>query len=235
MYKKIQKKLLTLILVIIVVVEFSGCVYKARDRSVIDIREYQDKSEGKIVIGVCGLISGFYPWMEAYEVSSMSINSNIFNSLVEFDDSLRIVPGLAYKWNNPDNLTWRFFLRNNVKFHNGYNFTAEDVKYSIEFIINNESSVLRGLLPSVDEVNILDNYIVDIKTNKPCPILLNKLVDVFIVSKNYQEETTKKWPIGTGGYKLLGYVPEDHIILEKFDDYWNGPTSVNRENYFGRW
>lgn len=228
MDKKILKELSILFTFVIIIVGFSGCVYRAGDKN---INVEQKISEKDIVIGVGGLISGFYPWIESYEVSTMSINSNIFNCLVEFDNTLRITPGLAHTWNNPDNLTWRFFLRENVKFHNGYNFTAEDVKYSIELITKDENSVLRGLLPSVEDLIIVDDYTVDIKTKKPCPILLNRLVNVFIVSKQYQEEATSKWPIGTGGYKLASYFPEYHIILERFDDYWKKPLEITSVEY----
>jgi peptide/nickel transport system substrate-binding protein len=152
---------------------------------------------------------------------------NIFNALVEFDQILRTKPKLATSWNNPDNLTWRFYLREGVKFHNGYNFTAEDVKYTIDLIKGNESHVLRDLLVSVRAVEIVDDYTVDIITEKPCPILLNKLVDIPIASKKYLEKTTDKWPIGTGAYKLVEYVPDEHVQLERFDDYWNQPEVKN--------
>ena len=57
---------------------------------------------------------------------------NIYNNLVEYDEQFSIIPSLAVAWNNPNNLTWRFYLRQGVKFHNGNNFTAEDVRYSID-------------------------------------------------------------------------------------------------------
>ncbi len=180
-----------------------------------------------LVIGMGGNIFGFFPWLESYDVATMMINMNIFNALVEFDQILRIKPKLATSWNNPNNLTWRFYLRENVKFHNGYNFTAEDVKFSIDLIKGNESHVLRDLLVSVKEVKIVDKQIVDIITEKPCPILLNKLVDIPIASKKYIEGTKEKWPIGTGAYKLIKYVRDEYIQLERFNDYWNKPEVKN--------
>lgn len=180
-----------------------------------------------LIIGVGGNVFGFFPWLESYDVTTMMINMNIFNSLVEFDQIFRTKPKLATSWNNPNNLTWRFYLRENVKFHNGYNFTAEDVKYTIDFIKGNESHVLRDLLLSIEEVKIIGNYTVDIITEKPCPILLNKLTDIPIASKRYVEETTKRWPIGTGAYKLIEYVPDEHVKLERFDDYWEEPEVKN--------
>lgn len=193
---------------------FSGCIKE------VDNVDAYTKVRDSITIGIGDNVYGFYPWLESYDVTTMMINMNIFNSLVEFDQILRTKPKLATSWNNPNNLTWRFYLRENVKFHNGYNFTSEDVKYTIDLIKGNETHVLRELLLPVKEVKIIDKYIIDIITEKPCPILLNKLVDIPIASKKYLEETKEKWPIGTGAYKLIDYVPDEYVKLEKFDDYW---------------
>jgi len=215
-----MKKLLALILFSLIALELSGCISITEDNRL--------NNNFNIVIGVCSGPYGFHPWMESYDVDTMSINSNIFNSLVEFDNLFRITPALADSWNNPNNLTWRFNLRKNVKFHNGYDFTAEDVKYTIELIQSDNNSALRELLTSVSHVNIINNYTVDIITIKPCPILLNKLVDIFIVSKKYQEEIDYEWPIGTGPFKLVQYNEEKNITLERFDKYWEGKPFVKK-------
>ena len=211
---KKDKSVIILLFSILVFSSMAGCLNQ--DENDID----NNPVSKSLIVGIGENIFGFFPWLESYDVNTMMINMNIFNSLVEFDQIFRTKPKLATSWNNPDNLTWRFYLRENVKFHNGYNFTAEDVKYTIDFIKENESHVLRDLLVSVEEVKIIDNYTVDIITEKPCPILLNKLVDIPIASKKYIEETTKKWPVGTGAYKLIEYVQDEHLKLERFDDYW---------------
>ena len=216
------KRIVSVILPFILVLSsLSGCINQnnnANDNS---------PTRDSLVIGMGGNIFGFFPWLESYDVGTMMINMNIFNALVEFDQILRPKPKLATSWNNPNNLTWRFYLRENVKFHNGYNFTSEDVKFSIDLIKGNESHVLRDLLVSVKEVKIVDEYIVDIITEKPCPILLNKLVDIPIASKKYVEEGNDKWPIGTGAYKLINYVFDKYIQLERFDKYWAQPEVKN--------
>ena len=82
------------------------------------------------------------------------------------------------------------------------------------------------MLTSVSNVNIIDNHTVDIITTRPCPILLNKLVDIYIVSKKYQEEIDYEWPIGTGPYKLKQYIEDKNITFERFDRYWAGKPSI---------
>lgn len=213
-----MKKLLALGLIFLIALELSGCISISENENINNI--------SSIVIGICSGPYGFHPWMESYDVDTMSINCNIFNGLVEFDNLFRINPALATSWNNPNNLTWRFFLRKNVKFHNGYDFTAEDVKFTIDLIKQDDNSALKELLTSVSYVEIINDYTVDIVTVKPCPILLNKLVDIYIVSKKYQEEINYEWPIGTGPYKLIKYVEDKNITFERFNNYWGGKPTI---------
>ncbi len=210
------------VLLLLIVSSITGCIEQS------DKKSNPSPTRDSLTVGItqCPTIN-FFPWIDSYDVTTMMINMNIFNSLVEFDQIFRTKPKLATSWNNPDNLTWRFYLRKNVNFHNGYNFTAEDVKYTIDLIKNNETHVLRELLLSVKEVKIINDYTVDIVTEKPCPILLNKLVDIPIACKRYIEETTKKWPIGTGAYKLVEYEPNEYVKLEKNDRYWDDLTVKN--------
>ena len=218
-----NKEILTIgIIVCLLFISLTGCITEDKDDS--DINK-------DITIGLYVDCLGFHPWMESYDTETLCVNSNIFNSLVEFDKEFRITPSLAVSWNNPDNLTWRFSLREGVRFHNGYNFTAGDVKYTIEMIMANESSVLRDSIAEISDVRVIDNYTLDIITEHPHPVLLNRLVDVFIVSKKYQEETETKWPIGTGGYEFVERVENDYILLKRFDDYWKAPLEVNNVTF----
>jgi len=125
-------------------------------------------------------------------------------------------------WSNPNNLTWRFKIKDNITFHNGELLTIEDVKYSIDLILNGNVSVLSDLLINVDSTIIQDNHTIDIITKKPCPILLNKLADIFILSKDYQKDTQDKIPLGTGGYQYDNYSDNEKLTLERYDDYWKG-------------
>jgi len=223
---KTINKFKSLVLILIFILFFSslsGCINNKNNEN----KPVRDS----LIIGIFDNIYGFQPWLESYDTNTMNINMNIFNSLVEFDQIFRTKPKLATSWNNPNNVTWRFYLRENVKFHNGYPFTSEDVKYTIDYIKGNETHVLRDLLVTVKEVKIIDVYTVDIITDEPCPVLLNKLIDIPIVSKKYQEETTERWPIGTGAYKLVKYVQDDYIKLESFDDYWDQPLEVKNVTF----
>ena len=219
------KRLFVMLLSILVFSSIAGCINQ--DKNGNDNAPTRDS----LVIGVSELNFGFYPWSKSYDTATMNVNMNIFNTLVEPDQIFRLKPKLATSWNNPNNITWRFYLRENVKFHNDYSFTSEDVNYTIELIKGDNSSGLRDLLASIEKVEIIDEYTVDIITDRPCPTLLNKLVDIPILSKRYQEETSIEWPIGTGPYKLVKYVEDEHVMLERFDDYWGGSLEVKNATF----
>jgi peptide/nickel transport system substrate-binding protein len=198
-----------------------------------DFSNKKNRNYNEIFIGITENISGFYPWMYSRDTTTLSVNINLFNYLAEMDPkTFKFVPALAESWNNPDNVTWRFFLRQGVKFHNGYNFTAEDVKFTIEYM-KNYSYYMEELEP-LSEIILLDNYTIDIKTDKPCPTLLYKLGTLFIISKNYMNEidnTNETWPIGTGAYKLTEYNPGEYITFERFENYWKGKPEVEKVTF----
>lgn len=204
-------------------VSFSGCIHQAD--------ETNEKYTEVLTIGISEEPHGFFPWIDSYDTNTLGINFNIFNPLVSFDNSFKLFPKLAKSWNNPDNCTWRFFLRDDVTFHNGYPFTANDVKYTIDLIKSNKSHVLWDLLTEIKEVKVVDEYTVDFETYQPFPILLNKLTNIPIASQRYQEETTEKWPIGTGAYKLSEYVPAKNLTLVRFDEYSMGQPVIQKVIY----
>jgi len=203
---------------------FSGCIENNLDNGL--------ESDYEINIGMSQDISGFYPWI-IRDTISVSVNQNFFNPLVEIDKETKgIIPSLAEGWNNPDDLTWRFFLRQGVKFHNGDNFTAEDVKFSIEFLKN--FSFYYDRFSSITNITILDDYTIDLKTLNIDSMLLYDLILVNILSQDYMlsiMDTNESWPIGTGPYKLMEYIPDDHISLERFDDYWKGKPQIKQVNF----
>lgn len=214
-------KNLSIILLIIIITNITGCLNDTRNDTT------------KILsVGITNDIFGFYPFMNNYELATMEINFNIYDGLVDFDENFRITPRLAVSWNNPDQNTWRFSLRQNVKFQNGYNFTSEDVKFSIDFIKQNKSNVLKDLISSIDTVIIVDDYTVDIITKGPSPILPNKLADIPIISKKYFETSNYSKPIGTGPYILNKYDFNEKIILEKFENYWGYKVDIDKVFFY---
>lgn len=158
----------------------------------------------------------------------------IYDSLVRSGNDLSLQPGLATEWKALDDTTWEFKLREGVKFHDGSDFTAEDVKFSIERIPSvtgpNPTTIY---VRRIAEVEIVDPYTVRLKTNGPAPTLPNDMIRLFIVSHNAAaglnnaDEASAafnsgKAAIGTGPYKFVQWAPTEDLVLERFDDYWGG-------------
>jgi len=195
--------------------------------------EIENKTDGfdlNIAYGQ-DVFNGFYPWVGFINQQTLSINSNIFNSLVEFGEGYQIIPTLAESWNNPNDLTWRFFLRKDVKFHNGDNFSADDVKYSIELIKGDKNNTLYSYLTMVKEVIIVNDFTVDIVTLEPYPVLLNKLVYIFMLSKQNHEEISNGNPIGTGAYRFSEYLKDNYLVLERFEGYWGKKPELQKVTF----
>jgi peptide/nickel transport system substrate-binding protein len=158
---------------------------------------------------------------------------HVFDTLTWSGDGLEIEPRLAESWKAIDATTWEFKLRKGVKFHDGSDFTAEDVKFSIERI-----PVVSGPNPTtiyvrrVKETKIIDPHTVHVITDGPAPNLPNDFIRLFIVSAKATKGLTKdtsneafnsgKAAIGTGPYKFVSWTPKDQLVLERFDGFW-GP------------
>ena len=157
---------------------------------------------------------------------------HVFDTLVWSGDDLSLEPRLAESWRAVNDTTWEFKLRRGVKFHDGSDFTANDVKFSIERI-----PAVSGPNPTtiyirrVKEVKIVDPYTVQVITDGPAPTLPNDFIRLFIVSakvaKDFSTKETAnegfnsgKAAIGTGPYKFVSWTPKDQLVLERFDGYW---------------
>jgi peptide/nickel transport system substrate-binding protein len=159
---------------------------------------------------------------------------HVFDSLVVSGDDLELKPGLATSWKALDDTHWEFKLRPGVKFHDGSDFTAEDVKFSIERI-----PVVTGPNPTtiyvrrVKNIEIVDPLTIRFETDGPAPTLPNDFVRLFVVShlaaKDYSTKETApagfnsgKAAIGTGPYRFVSWTPNEQLVLERFDGYWGG-------------
>jgi peptide/nickel transport system substrate-binding protein len=155
-------------------------------------------------------------------------SKHIFTTLTDRDSNSRRIPSLAVSWKAIDDKTWEFKLRKGVKFHDGSEFTAEDVIFSIKRIPNvpNSPAPYTSNVRSVAEVRALDPYTLIIKTDVVNPVLPSLFGNVVIVSKKVAEKATTadftlgKAAIGTGPYKFFSYKPGDRYILVRNDNYW---------------
>jgi peptide/nickel transport system substrate-binding protein len=148
----------------------------------------------------------------------------LFEGLVGYKNETQIVPLLAQSWNNPDNNTWVFNLRHDVKFHSGRTMTAQDVKFTLDYAIshrNDDDSAFSGFTAGIKSVTINNPYQVTITTDSPNATLLFNLGMLGIVDS---KATLGDYNAGTGPYIVKpGTKPTSTSIdLAAANNYWQG-------------
>lgn len=157
---------------------------------------------------------------------SMSLEMMIYDRLVERTPEGEIVPSLATKWEELDDTTIRFYLRDDVTFHNGEKLTAEDVKYTIERASTMPNSATYFAFFDGEGTTVVDDYTVDIKLTEPFAPVYNYLATArgSIVCKKTMEEMGSeaygRAPIGSGKFKFTEWVAGDRVELTRNDEYW---------------
>lgn len=185
-----------------------------------------------LTIGVRGGPDSIDPHFTATGTHAESLK-HVFDTLVWSGDGLELEPRLAESWKVVGDAIWEFKLRRGVKFHDGTEFTAQDVKFSIERV-----PVVSGPNPTtiyvrrVKEVKVIDPYTVQVITDGAAPTLPNDFIRLFIVSSKAAAGLTKetaneafnsgKAAIGTGPYKYVSWQPKGDLVLARNDSYW-GP------------
>jgi peptide/nickel transport system substrate-binding protein len=172
-----------------------------------------------------------------FERVGILVNINMYDSLLHRDTKLQFVPSLATSWKALSDTQWEFKIRKNVRFHNGDVLTPEDVKYSFDRVIDQtKKSPQYGNVRAIKEVKVIDAETVHLITDKPFPLLLERLVFFPIVSKKHIEKvgdqafgTTS--PVGTGPWKFVEWKRDQVIRLESFDQHWRGKPAFKNLHF----
>jgi peptide/nickel transport system substrate-binding protein len=189
--------------------------------------------QGQVIIAQ-GVDPTSLDMMNQQETPASNIGAQMFECLLERDQNLKLVPGLAAEMPKlVAPTTWEFKLRRGVKFHNGETFDADSVKFSIERLIN-PANKLRGSssFAPIDRVEIVDPYTVRIHTKKPWPVFLSHMAlrqASMYPPKEYAGKDTaaiSRNPIGTGPYKFVHWSKDEEIVMEAFPGYWGGPAKI---------
>jgi peptide/nickel transport system substrate-binding protein len=190
--------------------------------------------EGQIVIAQGGDPSTLDPHMHA-ENFTFAVVHNVFDHLVRRfvkDGQLAHEPGLATSWTAVNPTTWEFKLRPGVKFHNGEDFNAEAVKFSIERVLNPEQKARwRWAFADIERVEVVDPLTVRIVTKVPFPTLITNLAFCMpIVPPKYVREKGDTHvatnPVGTGPFKFVRWRKDDALVLEANEGYWRGAPRI---------
>lgn len=164
---------------------------------------------------------------------SFNVFTNICETLIHRLPDLRLEPLLATSYKLINDTTWEFRLRQGVKFHNGEDFNAASVKLSLERIADPKNKLRQVMLQVIDRVEIIDDYTVRIITKTPNPFLDKTLsvMGAMLPPKYFQDKGPKYIatnPVGTGPYKFVRWVKDDHLELEANENYSRGAPRIKK-------
>ncbi len=177
---------------------------------------------GSLTVAVAADPDGLDPH-KTVAAATFQITRNIYDTLVQTDEKGRIQPGLALSWQpSDDGLQWTFTLREGVKFHNGRTMTAEDVVYSFQRLLSPETASPRAKdFAVVESVSAPDATTVVFTLKKPyAPFLSNLAYGWAAIVPQEEAGTLRDEPVGTGPFKVVEWVKDSHVALERFDGYY---------------
>ena len=181
------------------------------------------------------------------ESPTITMNGQMYESLVTRDADLKLQPELAESWEAGAD-GWTFNLRKGVKFHDGSDFTAEDVVFSFDRA-RHEASDYKEQIKSVVKIEVIDDHTIKLVTDGPNPILPNQLTSLFIMDKGWSEKNNVVAPQdfkaqeenfavrnvnGTGPFALVSREPDEKTVMARNTNWWGEgkfPGNVDRIEY----
>lgn len=190
---------------------------------------FATKEDGTLVVAIPDAPSYMDPQIQA-SIGTYRVTTQIFDRLVSLDVDMNIIPGLAESWDIENDTTTVFHLRKGVKFHNGEEMTAEDVKYSLERCIASSGVNYNYLI--ISDIKIIDNYTIEIVTKEPFNALLYRLTldAASIISKkaDTNPEEFNKHPVGAGPFKFVSWEIGGDVVLEANENYYKGAPQIKK-------
>lgn len=165
-----------------------------------------------------------------------SVLRNMYDCLVVLSaDATSVEPQLATEWSQIDDVTLQLRLREGVKFHNGEDFDAEAVRYSFHrFADPDTGAPYVSSYDSIDRVDIVDQYTVNVVTNRPDPVLLRRLATFhtkIVPPRHFSTATPEELgstAVGTGPYRLVTFERDADLVMEVNPDYWGEAPQITK-------
>ena len=205
---------------------------------VVTIAESISKQEkpygGALVWGTRNKPSIINPLFTTSSVS-MSLQDLIFNRLVRINSKGEVEPDLAESWDiSADGLVYTFHLRKGVRFHDGFECTAYDVKFTYDKIIDPAvNSPFKAYFDSIMDTKVIDKYTFRIILKKPSTSFIYRLVREILSERLLKNADLKTCyfnfhPAGTGPFKFKDWTADNQIILEYNSDYYEGRPYLDK-------
>ena len=173
-----------------------------------------EASKDTLVFALSGDIDNFDPYSNQSLTFIKTFGYNCYEPLLHIGADMEYVSDLAESWDHPDDFTYIFKLRSGVKFHNGEEMTAEDVKFSFERTQDKTlASWLGAFFTMIEKIEAVDATTVKITLSAISNTFLDDVSMLRIIKKG-TENDLKQNPIGTGAFKFVKWSPNDSITLE---------------------
>ncbi|PBB25745.1 MULTISPECIES: ABC transporter substrate-binding protein [unclassified Mesorhizobium] len=160
--------------------------------------------------------------------------ANVFEGLTRIGPNGEVLPDLAESWTiSDDGKVYTFKLRTGVKFHDGADFSADDVKFSLDRArAENSVNAQKQLFAAIDKVDVVDTATVKVTLTHPQGSFLYNMGwgDAVIVSPK-SADTNKEKPVGTGPFKFESWAKGSSITLLKSDHYWGAPVFLEKVEF----
>ncbi|TPL95372.1 ABC transporter substrate-binding protein [Mesorhizobium sp. B2-3-12] len=160
--------------------------------------------------------------------------ANVFEGLTRIGPNGEVLPDLAESWTiSDDGKVYTFKLHTGVKFHDGADFSADDVKFSLDRArADNSVNAQKGLFAAIDKVDVIDPATVKVTLKNPQGSFLYNMGwgDAVMVSPK-SADTNKENPVGTGPFKFQNWAKGSSITLVKSDHYWGAPAFLDKVEF----
>ena len=201
-----------------------------------DVSEAGASGKDSLVIAMASDILSMDPY-KYDEGPTNQVMLHMYEAMVMQDADMQFKPCLAESWEtSEDGLVWTFHLREGVKFHDGDVMDAEDVLASIKTAGNPDSpSAFSSYTSTFEKVEAPDAKTIRITTKTPNPLMLFNAAQIYVLKKENVEGRTEEEisnvVVGTGRYKFVEQVKEDHLDLVANEDYWGEVPAINKVRF----
>jgi peptide/nickel transport system substrate-binding protein len=189
---------------------------------------------GEVKIGLAAEPNTFDPHLTVGRNTQIFV-VNVYDGLTARDAQGNLVPALAESWKRLNPTTWQFALRKGVRFHNGDDFNADAVKFTLDRAINPETkATIISELSTIAQVEVVNPSTVNVTTKAPdflLPVRLGELFGLMLSPKHTTaagKEAIATKPNGTGPFKLVSWTKNEQMVLEANESYWRGAPKVKR-------
>ncbi|MDD3840620.1 MAG: ABC transporter substrate-binding protein [Clostridia bacterium] len=245
-----KKHLCLLLMLAFIINMLVGCSYLFKPEDLIDDESQQqqkEKDEEKQVdpypvyggeMRISMVDSAWLNPLLLTSKSSYNVFNLIYDNLVEYDSEFKVEPGLASSWEfEGDGEQVTFFIRQGVKWHDGEELTADDVKFTLDMIFNNkiESPYKSQLSTFIKSYNVQDKNSIRVVFNKPVGGMLGILSIPIIPQHYYQSaefmlKNQHILPVGTGAYQVTEYNNRKDMLLKSNKDWWKAKPYIDKIN-----